>query len=416
KILNLLQQLHLHSLFEVWHLESLLTYITAGMEKRGVDLDVGKLKTFSEELENLIERENAYLADKIGKCINLNSPKQVENLLFNELKLPTSGIKKNKTGLSTDSDTLTYLAQFSEIPEIILRYRSFTKLLNGFVIPLLRLLSGQSTVYPTIRQIGTATGRIVYEKPNLQNVPVKDDLGKKIRECIIAPPGKILVRADYSQIELRVLAHLSSDPYLVKAFVEGKDIHKETAKLIFNLSDERYVTLSQRTIGKVVNFSILYGMSAYGLAKSLGVTPEVAKEILATFFRNLSGVDSYFEKVKKEADSKGFVKSILGRLRWVNSFKGIERERIIKNTPIQASASDIIKSSMVKLAKKFSNEGLDSTFIYLQIHDELLIVTEERQRDVVSEIVKHEMENAVSLIVPLKVEIGCGKNWSEAMS
>lgn len=413
KLKTVLEKIRKYDLFAVWQLESKLCYVTANMERLGVRVDLKKMSEMRSKISEQLSQVEIQIFDLVGERLNLNSPRQVEQLLFYELKLPSSGIRRTKTGYSTDADTLAYLSQFHPVPDLLLKHRALSKLLSGFINPLLAQTSSSGLIYPTIRQIGSATGRIIYEKPNLQNLPIKDDLGRAIRDCIVPEPGCVFVRADYSQIELRVLAHLSEDPYLIDAFMSGKDIHAETARAIFNLPAEAQVDPKQRAVGKTVNFSILYGMSHWGLAKSLSIAPEVAKGVLDSFFSKLSQVDNYFKRVKQESDTTGYLKSLLGRIRWINRIRGVERERLIKNTPIQASASDIIKSAMVDITKELIRENIKQCQIRLQVHDELVLSTTSSDAEHVSKIVRERMEKTVRLKVPLRVETKIGSSWGE---
>ncbi|MCS6893303.1 MAG: DNA polymerase [Deltaproteobacteria bacterium] len=416
EIVSLLEKILEFELSRVSDLENRLTYVIGLMEGRGVKLDLKKLDRLNRLLLERIDNVESEIKNLTGRSLNLNSPKQVEKLLFEELKLPTSGIRKTKTGLSTDADTLAYLSQFNDVAKRLSDYRLYQKLLTGFVRPLLTKSDARGIVYPRINQLGTATGRVTYVNPNLQNVPAKDDLGKLIRECVIASEGRVFIRADYSQIELRVLAHLSNDSYLVDAFRNDKDIHKETARLIFDLESVDQVTTETRAVGKIINYSILYGMTAFGLAKSLKVSESEAGLLLKNFFQKLLGVNSYFENQIRTANQLGYVRSLLGRIRRVDKFKKGERERIIKNSPIQASSADIIKLAMINIQKKLKQLNIDNdVFIQLQVHDELLVNAPSELCDEVSRIVKHEMENVITLRVPLIVEVGIGESWKAAM-
>ncbi len=395
----------------VYELENHLTFTIAKMEEKGILIDLKKLKALQKTANEKIQEIEREVFSKIGSYINLNSPKQVAKLLFEDLNLPTKDLKRGKTGYSTDYDTLVYLSQFSELPNLILQHRLYGKAKSAFIDPLIKK-SKNEIIYPRINQIGTATGRITYENPNIQALPIKDEFMSKIRDCILAGKNRVFIRADYSQIELRILAHLSKDPYLINAFNTDKDIHSETARLIFNLKKDSIVQPWQRSVGKTVNFSILYGTTIFGLAKALSTTEDQASLILKNFFLKLSGVDDYFKNLTKKALKEKKVNSILGRIRWINNFKGSERIRVIRNSPIQASASDLIKIAMKNITDQILQQKLDS-HIQIQIHDELIINTAKDSSEIVASIVKNCMETAYKLDVPLKVEISKGETWYE---
>jgi DNA polymerase-1 len=267
-------------------------------------------------------------------------------------------------------------------------------------------------IYPEFDQTGTATGRLSCKKPNLQNIPIRDELGKKVRNAFVAEEGFLLISADYSQIELRILAHLSKDETLQRAFLEDKDIHGETAKLLFG--DE-----SQRRMAKMVNYGITYGMSAFGLAQRLGIPYEEADIFIRSYFYNFPGVKTWIEKTLKFARENGYVRTIYGRIRHVPEINNPNRqvrelmERIAVNSPIQGSAADLIKLAMIKIEKEFERNNLDAGIV-LQIHDELLVESPEDKVEIVKEIVRNGMEQAMEFDVPIKVEIGIGKSWLEA--
>lgn len=398
---------------KVYALENELTFTISRMESLGIRLDIKKLFELDNLASKTIQSTQERIFKLIGKKINLNSPKQLSQLLFEELNLPTHNVKRGKQGFSTDFETLLYLSHFSEIPELILQNRLYAKAKSSFIIPLLKK-NIDGIVYPLINQIGTATGRITYENPNIQALPVKYEFSSRIRDCVIAGKDRLFIRADYSQIELRILAHFSEDKYLVEAFKANKDIHSETAKVIFNLDKNSKVEQWQRAVGKTVNFSILYGITHYGLARALSITEEHASKILKEFFSKLSKVDQYFKNLIRQANKDSRVKSILGRLRWINMFKGSERVRVIKNSPIQASASDIIKIAMNDITRTIKRQSLDAS-IQIQVHDELVVNTNKSCANEVKEILKECMENALKLSVPLKVEISEGETWFETI-
>lgn len=396
------------NLWKVFLLEMEVVKVLACMELVGVCFDTKKLKSLE---STLTERVNS-LKDKIfcvtGKEFNIDSPKELREILFRELKLKS--IKQIKTGESTDSEVLEHLGNFHEAPRLILEYRKIVKALSGFVKPLLKFLGSRSIIQSTFNQIGSATGRITCVAPNLQNLPTKTDFGKQIRECLIAREGHILISADYSQIELRVLAHLSRDSELLRCFWEGIDVHKLVALKLFNV---REPSSAQRDIAKTVNYSVLYGISPWGLAKTLKVSEDDAKLFLNYFFSTFNQVKPYFESLLGRARKDKLVRSILGRIRWVKNLKGDKLRRVVLNTPVQGSAADIFKLAMVKVFNGFIKRSLKSTII-LQIHDELLVECPQNEVEEAVLVLRESMENVLKLSVPLKVEIGGGKNWLEA--
>ena len=395
-------------LWEVFLLEMEVTKVLACMELAGVCFDTKRLKSLESTLTERVDS----LKDKIfcvtGREFNIDSPKDVREILFRELKLKS--FKQIKTGESTDSGVLEQLANFHEAPRLILEYRKAAKALSGFVKPLLKFLGNRSIIRATFNQLGSATGRITCVAPNLQNLPIKTDFGKQIRECLIAREGHILISADYSQIELRVLAHLSGDSELLRCFREGIDVHKLVASKLFNV---REPSSTQRDIAKTVNYSVLYGISPWGLAKTLKVSEDDAKIFLNYFFSTFNQVKPYFESLLERARKDNLVRSILGRIRWVKNLKGDKFRRVVLNSPVQGSAADIFKLAMVKVFNGFIERSLKSTII-LQIHDELLVECPQNEVEEAVLALKESMENVLKLSVPLKVELGGGKNWLEA--
>lgn len=405
---------NMNELYE--RIELPLTKVLADMELRGVLIDTDYLAELSKILEaslSQIEREIYNLA---GEVFNINSPKQLAYILFEKLKLPP--VKKTKTGYSTDAEVLTQLSGENEICAKLLEYRELTKLKNTYVDALPKLINPYTgRLHTTFSQTGTATGRLASSEPNLQNIPVRSEIGREIRRAFIAPKGYKLISADYSQIELRILAHLSGDPVLIDAFSRGEDIHTQTAVKIFNVSPEE-VTPNMRRLAKTINFGIIYGMSDYGLSKELGIHKREAKEYIESYFNTYKVVKEFLENLKEEAREKGYVTTIFNRRRYIPQIKSSNKterelgERLAINTPIQGSAADLIKLAMVKLHSVLKERNL-SAYIILQIHDELLIETEESIAEEVAKIVKDTMENIYPMRIPITVDVKIGDNWCE---
>ncbi|MBI5196540.1 MAG: DNA polymerase I [Nitrospirae bacterium] len=394
-----------------------LIEVLADMETAGIKIDAALMNDFSKELERDIagiEKRIFFLA---GGEFNINSPKQLQEILFEKLGLRT--IKKTKTGFSTDVDVLEELALEHELPQEILEHRSLSKL-KGTYVDALPVIVNPATgrVHTTFNQTITATGRLSSSNPNLQNIPVRGEWGRRIRAAFIAEGGKQLLSSDYSQIELRILAHLSRDEGMMEVFKNDGDIHMRTACELFGIAPEG-VTPEIRRRAKVVNFGIVYGMSPFGLSRELGIRPDEAKVYIDTYFTRHGGVKKYLEAKITEAEETGSVKTIFKRKRQIPEIRSANKntrqlgERFAINTPVQGSAADIIKLSMINIWKRLKKEGL-KTKMLLQVHDELLFEVPAEEKERVQALVKEEMENAVRLDVPVKVDIGIGKNWAEA--
>ena len=388
-----------------------LIYVLYKMEKRGVLFDREYLEGFGRELDEKskdIEREIFEIA---GEEFNLNSPKQLANILFEKLRLKP--LKRTKSGYSTDVETLTSLAlEGHKIAELLLEYRKLTKLNSTFVKGILKHMDKEGRVHTTFIQTGTATGRLSSAEPNLQNLPVSDEISKKIRYAVTAPEGYTLVWADYSQIELRVLAHLSGDEKLIEAYRKGRDIHTETASHLFGVSPDG-VDEKLRRVAKTVNFGIIYGMSPHGLSERLGIPVKEAEEYIERYFEKFPRVKDYIENTLKEAYEKGYVKTIFGRVRPLPELRSSNRnirsfgERAAVNATIQGSAADIMKLAMVKLHTKLKN-----AYMVLQVHDEIVIEAPEEKAEEIVKTVRETMENVIELLVPLTVDVNVGKHWS----
>ncbi len=413
-----LKERELLDLYE--NVEMPLADVLFSMEKRGVYLDLDFLRKISEELNSKITALREDIFETAGRAFNLDSPKQMREVLFTDLKLPV--IKRGKTGPSTDEEVLMKLSRTHKLPKMLLEYRELAKLKSTYVDSLPRLINPRTKrIHTTFNQAGTETGRLSSSNPNLQNIPVKSDFTRRIRKAI-SSPGKdiLLLSADYSQIELRILAHLSEDSALISAFQDGLDIHRHSASLIFSLPQEK-IDNAMRSIAKTVNFGIIYGMSPFGLAKELNIEIEEAEGFIKSYFDRYPRVKSYVEDKIKEARLRGYVTTILNRRRYIpeinNPHQGIRQfaERIAVNTPVQGSAADIIKLAMLNIHRRIISEGIDAHLI-LQIHDELLFEFSRDCLDVLVKIVSNEMENVVKLCVPLKVSLKTGYNWLEMES
>jgi DNA polymerase-1 len=394
-----------------------LLYVLADMEKKGVLVDTSLLKQMSTELGQLLSLSEGKIFHLAGEKFNINSPKQLQTILFEKLKLPAG--KKTKEGYSTDVDVLTELARSHELPAEILAYRSLSKLKSTYVDALPALINPQTgRIHTSYNQTVTATGRLSSSNPNLQNIPIRTLEGKRIRQAFIAAPDWLLISADYSQIELRVLAHLSGDETLLEAFSSNEDIHSRTASDVFGVFPQM-VNADMRRQAKVINFGILYGMSAFGLAKELGVSMKMAQEYIDGYFKRYKKVRIYLDGILEGARRDGFVCTLLNRRRYLPELKSkipsVRQfaERMAINTPIQGTAADLIKVAMVNIDHLLKKKNLSARLI-MQVHDELVVEAPAKEKEAVMKLVKKEMEEVIKLKVPLKVEIAAGKNWDEA--
>lgn len=392
-----------------------LTRVLARMELAGITIDPECLATMSQEMANDIERLTESIYELANEKFNINSPKQLAEVLFKKLGLPVK--KSTKTGPSTSADVLEELAMEHEVAQQVIDYRQLMKL-KGTYVDALPALINKSTgrLHTTFNQAVTATGRLSSTNPNLQNIPVRTALGRQIRRAFL--PGKpdwMLLSADYSQIELRVLAHLSGDENLITAFRAGADIHTKTASEVFEVDPEK-VTSEMRSAAKAINFGIVYGISSFGLAKGTGLTRQAAQSYIDNYFRRYAGVKRYMEETVAIARSQGYVTTVLGRRRYLpdlHSRKWPQRsfaERTAMNTPIQGSAADIIKLAMLRVESKLNEAGLHSQML-LQVHDELVLEVPQSELMATAKIVRTAMEGAYELVVPLSVSIGAGPNW-----
>jgi DNA polymerase-1 len=399
------------------NVEMPLVYVLASMEKKGVLLNTKLLEELSEQLAGLLGMSEEKIYRLAGETFNINSPKQLQVILFEKLGLPKG--KRTKEGYSTDVEVLTNLAKSYELPAEILGYRSLAKLKSTYVDALPALVNPETgRIHTSYNQTVAATGRLSSSNPNLQNIPIRTTEGKRIRQAFVVPDGHVVVSADYSQIELRILAHLSEDETLIRAFKTDEDIHTRTASDIFGVFPEM-VNADMRRQAKVINFGILYGMSPFGLAKELEVNQKLAKAYIDEYFRKFRGVRKFLDHILESARKNGYVTTLLHRRRYlpeINSRNVTVRqfaERMAVNTPIQGTAADLIKVAMLNIWKRLDDENLASRMI-LQVHDELVFEAPVGEKDTIIDLVKQEMEGVISLCVPLKVEISSGNNWDEA--
>ncbi len=394
-----------------------LVTVLAAMERKGVLIDRELLKTMSSEIEQLLALSEEKICLLAGEKFNINSPKQLQVILFEKLGLPRG--RKTKEGYSTDVDVLSTLALTHELPAEILSYRGMVKLKTTYIDALPELINPRTgRVHTSYNQTVAATGRLSSSNPNLQNIPIRTLEGKRIRQAFIAPPGWMIVSADYSQIELRVLAHLSGDEALREAFASGEDIHSRTASDIFGVFPEM-VNADMRRQAKVINFGVLYGMSAFGLAKELGITQKLAQAYIDGYFRKYAKVREYLDGLLAQARREGYVTTLLKRRRYlpeINSPQPSVRqfaERTAINAPIQGTAADLIKVAMVRIHRRLTEEGFSAAMI-MQVHDELVFEAPVAEQAALMDLVCREMEGVLKLAVPLRVEIAAGANWDEA--
>jgi DNA polymerase I len=395
-----------------------LASVLARMEGIGIRLDAAALSAMGAEFADQLSRLEGECFKLGGRQFNLNSPNQLRDVLFNELKLPTKGLKKTKSGYSTDVDVLTKLAESHELPRKLLEYRTIAKLKSTYVDALSAMVnSGTGRLHTSFHQALTATGRLSSSDPNLQNIPTRTAEGRRIRRAFVADPGSVMLSADYSQIELRVLAHLSGDPILLEAFSSGEDIHRRTASEVLGVAAGA-VDANARRLAKVINFGIIYGMGPQRLAGELNIPLKEASEYIERYFKRLPGVSAYLEECLRQARERGYVVTLLGRRRYLPELASpqggarAQAERIAINTPIQGTAADLIKVAMVRL-HPLLQETHGKTRMLLQVHDELLFEVERASLDQVSAMVREQMENVAQLSVSLRVELKSGPNWAE---
>ena len=400
-------------------LELPIAQILFKMERHGVLIDKEELQRQSHELgrQMLDLEEKAYQV--AGQPFNLNSPKQLQEILFHKLGIPTKGVKKTPTGeFSTNEAVLEKLALDYPLPKIILENRGLAKLKSTYTDKLPTLLDENGRVHTTYAQAVAVTGRLASNNPNLQNIPVRDEQGRKIRQAFIAPKDSVIVSADYSQIELRIMAHLSGDTGLITAFNQGEDIHRRTAAEIFNTLPEM-VSAEQRRYAKTINFGLIYGMGRFGLAQNLGIDPQDAQNFIERYFARYPAVAEYIERTKHEAHECGYVETLFGRRLYLpeinatNKLKQAAAERAAVNAPMQGTASDIIKMAMIAVSNWLISGSLKSHLI-MQVHDELILEVPNDEKNLVVQELPKLMANVAQLSVPLLAEVGIGQNWQEA--
>lgn len=394
-----------------------LSDVLADMEWEGVALDVPFLSAMSTRITEEIQGLEKNIHNVAGRTFNIQSTQQLGEILFGQLGLP--GGRKTKTGYSTDSEVLEELATRHDLPRLVLLYRQLTKLKSTYVDALPALvLPRDGRLHTSFGQTVAATGRLSSSDPNLQNIPFRTALGREVRRAFVARPGWKLVSADYSQVELRLMAHLSRDPALVESFARGEDVHASTAQRVFGIPAGHKATAEQRAMAKVVNFGVMYGMGARSLARQLGIPVPEATRFIADYYRTHAGVKKFLEQMVEDARTKGYAETILGRRRALPALAqsdGLARsnaERAAINTPIQGSAADLIKVAMVRLARDFEAKGLAAKLV-LQVHDELLIECPAQELEIAQDAVVDAMTHAMDLSVPLEVKVGAGDNWFE---
>jgi DNA polymerase-1 len=414
---NLETELRQQGLWQLFtEVEMALVPVLVAMEKNGILLDTDLLRQMSLEMGKELLRLEKEIYGSVGYQFNINSPQQLGRVLFEELRLPQS--RKTKTGYSTDASVMEALRGVHPVIDFILQYRQLSKLKSTYVDALPALINRKTgRVHTTFNQTGTTTGRLSSSDPNLQNIPIRTELGSKIRKAIIAPPGAYLLSADYSQIDLRVLAHLSQDPSLIDAFAQDEDIHATTASKIFSIPVGE-VTPEMRRNAKTVNFGVIYGMSDYGLEQATNLTREEAAQFIALYFEKYPKVKEYLEATKSQARKLGYVQTVLGRRRFLPEINSANRmvkeaaERMAINAPVQGSSADIIKIAMINLHREIEKRNLKSKMV-LQIHDELLFEVPEDEVEEMKSLVSDLMPRAFELRVPVKIDIKLGKNWAE---
>jgi DNA polymerase I len=416
---SLERELHSEELWNLFNdVEMPLVPLLAEMEMNGVLLDRAMLMEMSSTLGNDMKRLEAEIYTAVGHQFNINSPQQLSSVLFTELKLKPMSARKTQSGFSTDAAILEELKNAHPVIKFVLEYRQISKLKSTYT-DALPLLINQKTgrVHTSYNQTGTTTGRLSSSEPNLQNLPIRGEVGAKIRQAIIAQPGWLLLSADYSQIDLRALAHISQDPELMATFQRDEDVHTHTASEVFGVPDDK-VTAQMRRAAKTINFGVIYGMSGYGLQQATDLTREEAELFITTYFQRYPGVKNYFEATKKQAAAMGYVQTVLGRRRYIPEINSTNRlareaaERMAINMPVQGTSADIIKIAMVNLHRAMQKNQM-KTMMTMQVHDELVFEVPPDELEALKSMVKEIMPNAMQLAVPLKIDIKVGKNWSE---
>ncbi|WP_288737235.1 DNA polymerase I [uncultured Ruminococcus sp.] len=414
---NLKKQLEMTEMTKLFDdIEMPLCEVLASMEFYGVKADAEGIKAFGEDLKIKIDELTSQIYMYAGKEFNIASTKQLGEVLFEDLGLPAK--KKTKSGYSTNADVLESLMDKHPIVPLIVEYRTLTKLNSTYVDGLLKLIHPDGRVHSVFKQTETRTGRISSTEPNMQNIPVRKEIGRNMRKFFVAEDGYTLLDADYSQIELRVLASVCGDKNMQEAFSEGRDIHTSTAAQVFDIPED-FVTPEMRSAAKAVNFGIIYGIGAFSLSKDIGVTVAEAKRYIKNYLDNFPKVSEFMDKTVDDGIKNGYVTTLFGRRRYIPELSASNKvlqafgKRAAMNAPIQGAAADIIKIAMVRVYKKLREEDLDAKLI-LQVHDELIIEAAEKDKDRAEKILKDEMENAVKLAVPMTVDVNSGRSWYEA--
>ena len=393
-----------------------LSRVLAGMERAGFGVDRGGIEEYGKALHEKMSLTEKSIFSIAGEEFNVNSPKQLGQILFEKMSLPV--IKKKKTGYSTDAETLEKLRFYSPIIDFILEYRRLAKLYGTYIEGLVKVVEEDGRIRTSFNQKQTLTGRLSSSEPNLQNIPIRTAEGSELRRFFVARDGYTLIDADYSQIELRVLAHISGDENLISAFNSGADIHSATASQVFGVPIDK-VTHELRSRAKAVNFGIVYGMGAFSLSDDLKVSMKEASAYIESYFATYPKVKEYLDSTVKDAYERGYTETLWGRRRYIPELTVTNKqlrsfgERVAKNSPIQGTAADIIKLAMVKTDKRLRDEGLESRLV-LQVHDELIIEAKISEKDYVADLLKEEMEGVAELAVTLAVDVGDGENWLEA--
>lgn len=409
-----LEELDMHELY--YGLELPLCPVLAEMERAGMLVDRRALADFGILLDGRIQADEALIYELAGEEFNINSTQQFGRILFDKLGLPP--VKKTKTGYSTNADVLEKLRDKHPIVEAVLDYRQLAKLKSTYVDGLTKVIAADGRIHTSFQNTVTATGRLSSTEPNLQNIPVRTELGAELRKMFVAPAGRVLVDADYSQIELRLLAHIAGDEHMIAAFRTGEDIHTVTASQVFGVPQEQ-VTHEMRRRAKAVNFGIVYGISDFSLSQDIGVTRAEAKAYMEKYFEKYSGVHAYMTQVVERAKADGYVSTLMGRRRWLPELKSSNfnlrsfGERVALNMPIQGTAADLIKKAMLRVDGRLRREGLEARLV-LQVHDELIVECPEGEAEQVQRLLAEEMEHVAELAVPLTAEAHAGKSWAEA--
>ncbi len=409
-----LEELGMHELY--YGVELPLCPVLAGMEGAGMLVDRQALAAFGEMLDGRIQADEAIIYELAGEQFNINSTQQFGRILFEKLGLPP--VKKTKTGYSTSAEVLEKLRGRHPIVEAVLDYRQLAKLKSTYVDGLMKVIAADGRIHTCFQNTVTATGRLSSTEPNLQNIPVRTELGAELRKMFVAGPGMVLVDADYSQIELRLLAHIAGDEHMIAAFRSGEDIHTVTASQVFGVPPEA-VTHEMRRRAKAVNFGIVYGISDFSLSQDIGVTRAEAKEYMEKYFEKYSGVRAYMDSVVERAKADGYVSTLFGRRRWLPELKSSNfnlrsfGERVALNMPIQGTAADLIKLAMIHVSAALKEQGLEARLV-LQVHDELIVECPEGEAEAVKALLTDKMEHVAELAVPLTAEAHAGRTWAQA--